>query len=136
MRGTLVAVLMSLLPLGAAAQTYQAVNLLNVVPLGGADFEVIEARGEGARGIWCAAADFAEKTLGAGTTAELFIKRGRGASVSGVGRSGVTFTLDSASLPVSAFKSYSVSVDRPGQSLPLGHAIQFCRDYIIEPNDF
>ena len=47
----------------ASAQSYRAINYLVVVPLNATDFEVIEARGEGARGIWCAAADFAEHAL-------------------------------------------------------------------------
>tara|TARA_B110000879_G_C10736642_1_gene342478 strand:- start:304 stop:513 length:210 start_codon:yes stop_codon:yes gene_type:complete len=61
----LAAVVAAALPVLASAQTYRAVNNLNVVPLSGSIFEVIEARGEGPRGIWCAAAEFAERRLGA-----------------------------------------------------------------------
>jgi hypothetical protein len=135
MRTSSAAIALAVAPLCAAAQSYQSVNLLDVVPLNGSDFEVIEANGEGPRGIWCAAADFAEREIGASTTAELYVKRERGPSVSGLGRTGVSFTLDQASLSVPAIKSYSVTTNRPGLSLPVGHAIQFCRDYIIDLSD-
>ena len=57
------AMIAALLPLGASAQSFRADNFLDVVPLSGTTFEVIEANGEGPRGIWCAAADYASKRL-------------------------------------------------------------------------
>lgn len=118
----------------SAGQTFQAVNRLTVVPLGNGAFEVIEAYGEGARGLWCAAADY---TLDRGTTRakRLYVKTARGPSVSGVGRKGVVFTTNKASLGVPAQQSVSVSVRIPGQGLPVLHAYQFCKDYQIEPSD-
>lgn len=118
----------------APAQTFQAVNRLIVVPLNGSDFEVIEARGEGARGLWCAAADYALRR-GAARDGRLYVKSPRGPAVSGLGRRGVTFTLDAAQLGEAPFRSYSVSVNRAGQSLPVHHAYQFCKDYLIELDD-
>lgn len=135
MRRFILAGLLTALPFGAAAQTYQAINRLTVIPLGGSDFEVIEDNGEGPRGLWCAAAEFAEDRLGASTAARLYVKDARGPTKSGVGRTGVVFTIDEASLSVPARRSYSVSVDVAGLNLPVGHAIQFCRDYLIELND-
>ncbi len=135
MRPCLFAVFLSALPIPASAQTYQAINLLNVIPVDSSSFEVIEDNSEGARGIWCAAAGFAEDRLGANGPAELYVKRGRGPSVSLPGRKGVVFTLQASQLNDPVIKSYSVTVDQPGLSLPVGHAIQFCKDYLIELND-
>ena len=122
-------------PSMVAAQAYQAVNLLQVVPLSQTDFEVIEARGEGARGMWCAAADFAINRLGILRNERLYIKSPRGRSVSGAGRIGAVFTTDAASLSVPPSRSYSVTVRDTGVGLPLHHAYQFCKDYIIELED-
>ena len=119
---------------GALAQSFQAINLLRVVPLNAADFEVIEARGEGARGIFCAAADYAI-ARGAPQAARLYVKTPRGRSVSGAGRIGVVFTLDENRLSSPPFQSYSVSVNSVGANLPVHHAYQFCRDYLLEEDD-
>jgi len=123
------------LPLAAAAQTYQAINRLYVIPVSGTDFEVIEDHGEGPRGMWCAAASYAHDRLGASGGARLYVKNARSPSVSVSGRTGVVFTLDEASLTVPPTRSYSVSVRTPGLNLPVGHAIEFCKDFILELND-
>jgi hypothetical protein len=135
MRRHVLAGLLAVLPLAVSAQTYQAVNLLIVTPLAGGGFEVIEANSEGARGIWCAAASYAEDRLGAPTNAQLYVKMLRAPSVSGLGRRAVVFTIDPSLLSVPPSKSYSVTVDRVGLSLPIGHAIQFCSDYFIDLNN-
>jgi len=115
----------------ATALAFEARNRLLVVPLGAKDFEVIEARGEGARGIWCAAADYAQHALGQSSGARLYVKTARGPSVSGAGRIGVVFTTDPARLSQGPTTSYSVSVRTVGQGLPVNHAYQFCKDYLI-----
>ncbi|NNE53404.1 MAG: hypothetical protein HKN30_13515 [Sulfitobacter sp.] len=119
----------------APAQSFKAINRLLVVPLNAADFEVIEARGEGARGMWCAAADYAI-ARGISRSARLYIKTPRGASVSGAGRIGAVFTLDESRLSSAPFQSYSVSVTAVGEDLPIHHAYQFCKDYLLERDDF
>lgn len=108
------------------AQTFRAINDLDVVPLRGGLFEVIEARGEGARGIWCAAAEYAERRLGA--RGRLYVAQARGKSVAVAGRKSVVFTLNEAILPQGAFRSTSVSTAQVGLGLPIAHAIQFCRN--------
>lgn len=115
----------------ALSQTFLAENRLQVVPLTTTDFEVIEARGEGARGMWCAAADYAQRS---GAT-QLYVKSARGGSVSGAGRTGVVFTTSTASLDVPPSQSVSVSVRIPGQTLRVAHAYQFCYDYLIEQRE-
>ena len=136
MKRLALAAILSAVPLVAFAQSFTAVNELQVIPLSDASFEVIEDHGEGARGMWCAAAEFAEERLGTPSAAEIYVKSPRGPSISGVGRTGVVFTLNDAELSEPAFKSYSVSVRNVGQALPVGHAIQFCKDYILELKDF
>jgi hypothetical protein len=118
-----------------AAQTYVAENRLKVVPLNSVDFEVIEARGEGARGIWCAAASYVSFVKGMERNTRMYIKSPRGPSVSGAGRKGVVFTTDANRLSQGPSKSLSVSTRTIGVGLPVAHAIQFCRDNIIEPDD-
>lgn len=120
---------------GAMAQTFEAVNRLKIVTLNGSDFEVIEARGEGARGIWCAAADYALNKKRMQRKHRIYVKTERGASVSGAGRKGVVFTTDVDRLPQGPSQSFSVSTRVVGQGLSIVHAYQFCRDNIIEPDD-
>lgn len=123
------------LPTASVAQSYQAINRLQVFPLGGGDFEVIEARGEGARGMWCAAADYVKARFGQGTTGRIYVKTARGPSVSRPGRKGVVFTLDPNSLAQPASQSLAVTVRSVGVGLPTNHALQFCRDYLLELDD-
>ena len=110
-------------------------NHLLVVPLNATDFEVIESRGAGPRGIWCAAASYVDSRLTQARTGDLFVKSARGPSVSGVGRIGVVFTINGAELGQKPVQSYSISVDRAGERLPVQHAYQFCRDYILDTSD-
>jgi hypothetical protein len=133
MRAMIFAICCSLTPLAAQSQTYQASNRLTVVPLNATDFEVIESRGQGARGIWCAAADFVDTQRRRPADNRIYVKSARGPSVSAVGRMGVVFTTDARDL--NARTSYSVTVREPGIGLPVDHAIQFCKDYLIELQD-
>tara|TARA_R110002049_G_scaffold140930_9_gene302389 strand:+ start:861 stop:1271 length:411 start_codon:yes stop_codon:yes gene_type:complete len=135
MRPFLYALCCCLVPATVAAQAYQAENWLIVVPLNTSDFEVIEDHGEGARGIWCAAASFAQTRLGLPRDQRLYVKSPRGPSVSGVGSKGVVFTTDPGRVDGVAAQSYSVTVRRAGENLPSHHARQFCKDYLIELND-
>lgn len=118
-------VVAAVIPMMASAQSYRSVNFLDVVPLTGKTFEVIEARGEGPSGIWCAAADYAIHKLGA--RGRVYILEGRGASKSVPGRKSVVFTTNSNSLPRGPSKSISLSTSQVGVGLPVNHAIQFCR---------
>lgn len=120
------------LPVTAQAQSFRAINDLTVVPLGGASFEVIEAYGEGPRGMWCAAAEFAIHRLGAKD--RVYIRAARGPARSVSGAKSVVFTTDPASLPREPFKSYSISTSQVGMGLPVEHAFQFCRKDEFEPD--
>lgn len=104
---------------------------LDVNPLPAGQFEVIEARGAGAQDIWCAAALYAEDTLGQ-QRGRLYVITPRGPAQTVPGRTGVAF---STQAPEATSQAYSVSVDIAGQSLPIFHARQFCRNNLIEPGD-
>lgn len=131
MRRAVIFAVCTLLPFSAAAQAYRADNWLTVVPLNAYDFEVIEDRGEGARGIWCAAAEFADKVLSLPGDQRLYVKTARGPSISGAGRTGVVFTADPARVSGEVGRANSVSVSRAGLGLPVFHALQFCRNWRI-----
>ena len=123
------------LPVAALAQSFQAVNRLQVIPMNASDFEVIEARGEGARGLWCAAADFTLARYGNSRKQRIYVKSPRRLSINAPGRKGVVFTIDANRLGTPPIQSLSVTVRTVGVGLPVNHAIQFCRDNLIEPED-
>ncbi|UWR27472.1 hypothetical protein K3757_05910 [Sulfitobacter sp. S223] len=126
MRPTILAALVALaVPVAAQSQTYRAINYLDVVPLTSTTFEVIESDGKGARGIWCAAADYAERKLR--YYGRIYISEGRAPSRSYPGRKSVIFTTDVNSLTQEPTTSLTLSTTRVGVGLPANHAIQFCR---------
>ncbi|MGC1495899.1 MAG: hypothetical protein WA790_08820 [Sulfitobacter sp.] len=129
MRPLILAALCASLPITANAQAFRAESHLIVVPLNGSDFEVIEDNGEGPRGMWCAAADFAKSRMHSTGGKRLYIKSGRGPSISTAGRKGVVFTTDPARLGVEPSRGYSISLTKVGYNLPVGHAYSFCSDY-------
>lgn len=126
---------LALVGTAASAQTFTAQNHLKVNPLNAMDFEVIEARGEGATGMWCAAADYGMKRLRLSNAQRVYVKTARGPATTAPGRKGVVFTFDASGLTQPPGRSYSVSTGTVGLSMSLGQAIQFCRDNIIEPED-
>ncbi|MEM9968077.1 MAG: hypothetical protein AAF755_08265 [Pseudomonadota bacterium] len=121
-----------LFPLSTAAAPYEAPNSLKVFPLTSGGFEVVEARGQGAMGIWCAASSYVIDRLSPPGRTRLYVKTARGPSVSVAGRKGVAFTIDPADLSVTPSTSHSVSVRQVGRSLPIYHAVQFCREDVIK----
>jgi hypothetical protein len=98
---------------------------LAVNPVNSSQFEVIEGRGEGPRGIWCAASLYALNTLGI-DRGRLYIASPRGNSQTVNGRKGVVF---STQVVGAVAASTSITVRQAGSNLPVQHALQFCRDY-------
>ncbi|TMM55093.1 hypothetical protein [Sulfitobacter sabulilitoris] len=119
-------------PAMAQAQAYEAINRLLVVPIDRTTFEVIEARGEGARGIWCAAANYVRRNGLRSADGRIYVQRARGPSVTVPGRKGVVFTLRPDAQLQATPRSLSVSVRRVGENLSVNHAHIFCDDYILE----
>jgi hypothetical protein len=104
---------------------------LQVNPLSATQFEVIESGGAGAQDIWCAAARHTEMVLGR-TRGRLYVARARGPAQTMRGRTGIVFSTE----PVTgAFTSVSVNVREAGMNLPIFHALQFCRNNILERED-
>ena len=112
-----------------AAQSYRAENRVTVNPLPGGSFEVIEGGGFGARGMWCAAADYARDVLRARGTTRIYILGPRGNSLTVPGRKGVIFTLDPKGLTPEPVFIVGASLRRPGANLSVDHAYTFCADY-------
>jgi hypothetical protein len=130
---TIAAIAFAVLPAVLNAQTFRAVNYLDVVPLKGGAFEVIETRAAGPRAIWCAAADYAERRLGG--KGRVYLYKGHGPSQTVGGRKSVAFTTDANNLSQGPSQSYSLSISQIGVGLPIAHAIQFCGDVDYDLSD-
>ena len=113
-----------------AAQSYWAVNSLRVYPITKDTYEVIEDRGAGARGIWCAAADYVQAAGLDRVRLRMYVLEERGPSRAVPGRFGVVFTINPDEKLRETPPSYSVSVNRRGENLTVGHALNFCDAFI------
>lgn len=136
----LLAVILSLsmiMPFAVSAQQqiYRAVNWLIVVPITPTEFEVIEDYSEGARGIWCAAGDFARNRVGVPTGAKLYLKGARGPSRRVPGETSVLFTLDPNTLDVAPRGSYSLSMREVGQGRSVAQSYQLCTEELFDLDD-
>jgi len=105
---------------------------LPVNAIGQGQFEVVEKRGAGPRDVWCAAARFASDRLGQ-QRGRIYVASPRGPALTEAGRKGVVFTTAAPTQPANTGVQITTRVT--GASLPVNHAIQFCRDRIIEPSD-
>ncbi len=108
-----------------SAQSFFAENRVVVNGTAGG-FEVSGGGGYGARGMWCAAADFARDVLGAAGVDRIYIAQGR---TPGFGqRAPVRFTLDPTGLLPKPVFVVSASLRQAGSNLSVDHAYQFCAD--------
>ena len=116
----------------AQADSFRAYNRVVVNPVSSSTFEAIEQAQYGPRGLWCAAADYAQSQLGARGTDRVYVQTPRGNSVTQSGRKGVVFGLSSPSgvAPVSVL-SVSSAIRVPGSNLSVDHAYQFCYDSFL-----
>lgn len=123
MRMTILAAIATLAATPLAAQSFRAVNDIDVTPTSGG-FAVQADGGTGARAMWCAAADYAYERLGAAGADRLYIAEGR---APGIGqRAPVTFTLDPSGLAPSSVFVTGLSLRNAGANLSIGHARSFC----------
>ncbi|MEM7520340.1 MAG: hypothetical protein AAF307_04820 [Pseudomonadota bacterium] len=116
-------VIISVSTLGAQAQTFKAENDVTVTPLGGGTFAAATLGRYGARGAWCAAADYAIDVLGAPGTARLYVTQPKTTNSGPVG-----FSLSPGSTTPSAVSSTSAAIRTAGANLSVDHAFQFCYD--------
>jgi hypothetical protein len=122
-RSLTVAALAVALAAPVAAQTFRAENRVNVTAVAGG-FTVENGAGFGARGMWCAAADYARDVLDARGTQRIYVAEDRKMRQRGP----VKFTLDSAGLTPSSILILGSSIRTAGANLSVDHAGQFCAD--------
>lgn len=108
-----------------AAQGYIPNGKLDITPLPNG-VRIAGNTGHGARGTWCAAADFALDELGAAGSQNLYVSEPKSP---GVGRnSSVSFSLDPTGLQPSNVYITGTSLNRRGAMLTVNHALTFCAD--------
>lgn len=107
-----------------SAQTFRAENRVTVTPETGG-FSVLNGGGQGARGMWCAAADYARDVLGAAGAQRIYVAEDRARGQRGP----VRFTLDAAGLTPSRVSILGSSIRTAGANLSVGHAFSFCADF-------
>ena len=118
------ALVVSALPV--VADTFRAINWLYVNPITATEYEVVLKPGASPRAVWCAASDYSGRRLGRYNKTDLIVKTPAGPSVTHPGRNGVVFTIDPSQLDVALTKSHSVTINKAGASLSVGHAKMFC----------
>lgn len=125
----------SLTPMAFAAQPYRSVNWLIVVPINADTFEVLESRGAGARGIWCAAADYARAAGLDGVRKRIYVVEPRGPSRTQGNGKGVVFTTNPDEQLKKMPSSYSATVNSKGANLSIAQAYLFCETLFEETFD-
>ena len=107
----------------ATAQSYRAENRVTVTAQSGGLFSVPAATRFGARGAWCAAADYAENVLGASGTSRLYVR------IPQTTNSGpVVFGLTPGNTTPVGVQGTTAALRTAGSNLSVDHAIQFCAD--------
>ncbi len=114
----------------ASSQNFKAANRVIVEPVGPSSFSVPTGSNFGARGTWCAAAEYAMRVLAQPGTARIYVQQPK-TTPSGQ----VVFGLDPAGASPSAVFSTSAALRVAGSNLSIDHAIQFCADaYLTREN--
>ena len=106
-----------------SAQAFTADNNVIVQPAGANSFAVASGNRYGARGAWCAAADYAQDVLKQRGTARIYVQQPK-TRPSGT----VVFGLDPAGAAPAAVSSTEAALRVPGANLSIDHAKQFCVD--------
>lgn len=109
----------------AFAQGYSAGSGLRFTPLENG-VRIQGETGQGARGTWCAAAEYMQAELGARGNQDIYVSDPR---PRGFGKSNaVSFTLDPTGLTPSDVFIVGLSLTRKGARLSVDHALTFCAD--------
>jgi len=88
-------------------------------------FEVIARTAGSADDYWCGASDYARRVLNAPWTAQIYVLRKRGPSVTTGRRTAVQFTLDAVP-PQSQDQAQILNLMKPGNHLSLQLAAMYC----------
>ncbi|WP_298846294.1 hypothetical protein [uncultured Ruegeria sp.] len=95
-------------------------------PINATEFEVIPRGDQRAEGYWCAAADYARRTLGAGWKDQIYVVRGYGPSVTTGRKTAVQFSTkqpENVGAQPSSFVSFGF---KPGYSMSVQGANARC----------
>lgn len=116
--------LVALMATPVSAKSFKAVNRVKVTPVAGG-FSVPSGGEQGARGMWCAASDYARRAVGASGTSRLYVAQpqARGSS-----RAPVVFSLSASGLTPKRVRIVGSSIRQAGASLSVNHAYAFCAD--------
>jgi hypothetical protein len=117
------AAVVALAAVPAVAQTFRAENRVDVTPALNNAFQISSGGDYGARGMWCAASDYAQDVLGASGTSRIYITEPR-TSTSGP----VKFSLDANGTQGKSVSIVGASLRQLGANLSVDHAYQFCYD--------
>lgn len=120
--------LLAILATPSFAQGYRPDGRLDFTPAPNG-VTIAGTTGHGARGTWCAAADYALNQLGASRSQSLYVSEPR---TKGGGRNSVvSFTLDPTGLTPSSVFLTGGSLGRRGAELSVNHALTFCADLYL-----
>ncbi|WP_353344375.1 hypothetical protein [Aquicoccus sp. SU-CL01552] len=128
MSRTLAAFTALCLALPFSAEAFTGRNGTRVNPINDSSFEVITRIGGAVDDYWCGASDYARRVLGASWTAQIYLLRGRGPSVTTGRRTAVQFTMDADAAPPEGqgqFQKYSLL--NPGSHMSVQGAATFCQ---------
>ena len=100
---------------------------------GGQEFEVLNRPGAGPAHFWCAAGAHAQRELGLGPLARVYLVQGRAPSTMQPGWQAVTFTVNPmhavvAMLPDGGASDLVLSLKKQGYALSTDSARQYCFD--------
>lgn len=114
------------LVLSAPASAYNGRLGFQTVALNSTVFEVIPRGRTDVDGYWCAAADFARRTLGAGWQQRIYVYRGYGPSEATGRRTAVQFSLQPPKEPAQRNSGFVTSGFTPGDSMSVQGANGRC----------
>ncbi len=109
-----------------SAQAFRADNRVIVTPQSDGLFSVPSSGRFGARGAWCAAADYALDVLNSPDKTRLYVRVPK-ATNSGP----VVFGTTPGSTTPTAVSGTTAALSVAGSNLSVGHAYQFCHDALL-----
>ena len=112
------------IPTGSEA--FSARHGTRVNPVDGVVFEVVPKGSGLSNEIWCGAAEYARRGLGAAWTDRIYVSRGRGESVTTGRRSAVQFTLDPNGAGVIPSENWLQIGFSVGNNMTIRQATEFC----------
>lgn len=113
------------------ADFFSARTQARVYALDGKTFEVVPPLGAEAGAYWCAASEFARRELGADWSREIYVKKGRAASVVTGRIETITFSLEEVARDTPEPLIRRTFSYKPGDSFTVASAESSCRD--LEP---